>query len=482
MIDPSSLFPFFGSRGSLLGRGAGALLATGRGGCWDVRGRLPLRQALRVGRLDQEQRVADAARHLDDVLLAERVHQLRVGGALGTVGAVPELAVSTPLAPGDGLIFAARRVGGGAARHAAKVPSLQVHEWHRVHGVIAGGLEPAEAVHLSHERRHPARGLSRSHDAVRGAQVPVTALNLHHLRCPLVLLNLVAEAAVPAEAPRVEPTFGVDGDCVVVPGCHLGDLATDERGDDQRLRLRLVRELDRGRRHVVLAVGAVPELSVLGQARGEKAAVVAADPHGELGAARHSCARAHRALDGREAVVVLLGLGPRDAPDAELAVLVAAPRVRVAVGGDHDGVRLAAGAVDDLDARQRLDLGGRGPVVDVPEAELAGLVPAPGEHAAVGGDHHAHGRGASAAHLRDADALERGDPRRLDDVRVLVLVVGLAAADHLPVGHAAEENLALFGAIVRHRLSSVYEGVGEVGVSAGGARHQIIKVFFQTLL
>ena len=67
----------------------------------------------------------------------------------------------------------------------------------------------------------------------------------------------------------------------------------------------------------------------------------------------------------------------------------------------------------------------------------------------------------------NADALERGDPRRLDDVRVLVLVVGLAAADHLPVGHAAEENLALFGAIVRHRLSSVYEGVGEVWCVGG---------------
>ena len=56
-------------------------------------------------------------------------------------------------------------------------------------------------------------------------------------------------------------------------------------------------------------------------------------------------------------------------------------------------------------------------MIHVAEAELAGLVPAPGEHAAVLGDGHAVRRRAAAAHRRDGDALERGDPRGLEDVR-----------------------------------------------------------------
>ena len=74
----------------------------------------------------------------------------------------------------------------------------------------------------------------------------------------------MTESAVPAESPRVELALVVDGDCVVVTRRHLRDLATGESRDGQRLGLRLVRELDAGRRHVVLAVGAVAELAVLG--------------------------------------------------------------------------------------------------------------------------------------------------------------------------------------------------------------------------
>ena len=91
-----------------------------------------------------------------------------------------------------------------------------------------------------------------------------------------------------------------------------------------------------------------PSWPYCGKARGEDAAVLAADPRGELRAAAHRGGAGDAcALHRKRADVVLLGFGLGDGAHPELAVFVGAPRVRVAVVGDDHGVTLAAGTGDD---------------------------------------------------------------------------------------------------------------------------------------
>ena len=146
--------------------------------------------------------------------------------------------------------------------------------------------------------------------------------------------------------------------------------------------------------------------------------VLAADPRGELRAAAHRGGAGDAcALHRKRADVVLLGFGLGDGAHPELAVFVGAPRERDAGVGDDHGVTLAAGTGDDAVVGKGLDDGGGGAVVEVAVAELARLVAAPGEHAAVLGDGHAVRRGAAAAHRRDGDAGEGGDAGGFHDVR-----------------------------------------------------------------
>ena len=106
--------------------------------------------------------------------------------------------------------------------------------------------------------------------------------------------------------------------------------------------------------------------------------------------------------------VVLLGFGLGDGAHPELAVFVGAPRERDAGVGDDHGVTLAAGTGDDAVVGKGLDDGGGGAVVEVAVAELARLVAAPGEHAAVLGDGH------QCAAADPPHTAEMGTPARVE--------------------------------------------------------------------
>ena len=153
----------------------------------------------------------------------------------------------------------------------------------------------ASAPHRPPERRR----VRRTRRDARGLELG------QRLRRVQVGLVAVAEAAVPAVAPRVDGAVRRGGDAVRGAARRVDDLLVAERGDARRRRHRLVRQLHRAVGEVVLAVGAVAEHPKLRPAERPEAAVGVAHEV-EVGPAAHRLGRGE--VVG-EAVVVMVRLG-----------------------------------------------------------------------------------------------------------------------------------------------------------------------------
>ena len=190
---------------------------------------------------------------------------------------------------------------------------------------------------------------TRAPPCTRRARRDARGLELQQrLRRVQVGLVAVAEAAVPAVAPRVDGAVRRGGDAVRGAARRVDDLLVAERGDARRRRHRLVRQLHRAVGEVVLAVGAVAEVTPMHAERPEAAVGVA---HEVEAAAQHtawrveSVMRVVAGLGGQKVVVVVV---------VAAAVVAVARHRRRRQPGHAQRLRLVLGAALGVaaDARQ----------------------------------------------------------------------------------------------------------------------------------
>mmetsp|Transcript_22599 Transcript_22599/g.59489 ORF Transcript_22599/g.59489 Transcript_22599/m.59489 type:complete len:321 (-) Transcript_22599:26-988(-) len=287
-------------------------------------------------------------------------------------------------------------------------------------------------------------------------------------RHQLVLLVLVAQPPVVAAAPRVRGAVLRDRDAVRRAARDLHRLLALQLPHLDGRALRLVRQLDRRRALVVLAVAAVAKDAKLGPAPRPHVALLV-EREAEVGAARDG----GDGLDVRyrhrlRLEVLLLVLQPHR-PDA--ALLVGAARAELAGRTHKDGVRLARGRRHDALAVERGDARRRAAQLRVAVPELSGVVAAPREDLAVGADRDDVSRHARRGDEGYLDAGEPGEEAvRSEQVGCALQLHARLLAHLLPVGRAEDDEDAVIGRVHHGRLN--LEAL--VGRRRGTARSRLL--------